>query len=96
MDATEWRIWGLFGTAIIGLYGWVAKHTTSSKKHACTDDLVYEDVCDERGKANEAAHDHLKEGIAAAIHRSDEQHIELKADMREGFSEIKTLIRNRD
>lgn len=80
------------GTAILGVYVWVGKHISNSKKHPCKDDIVYGDVCTERGKANEQAHLHLKEGIDNAIARSNEQHDELKADMKSGFSEIKTLI----
>jgi len=82
------------GTAIIGVYVWVGKHISNNKRHTSSDELVFEDVCTERGKANEAAHNHLKEGIENAIKRSDQQHIELKDDMRTGFSEIKSLIKN--
>jgi len=77
---------------IIGVYRWVARHMADSKKHPSTDEIVFEDVCIERGKANEQAHKYLKEGIEAAIARSDEQHIELKRDMKDGFSEIKKAI----
>ena len=94
MDATEWKIWGFLGTAVIGLFGWFAKHTTNVKKHACTEDLVFSDVCKEKGRSNELAHSHLGNSIEAAIRKSDEQHKELKTDMRDGFNEIKSLIRN--
>lgn len=83
------------GTSIIGVYVWVARHIANSKKHPCKNDIVFEDVCIERGKANEQAHDYLREGIQAAIAKSDEQHTELKKDMKEGFTEIKTLIQNK-
>ena len=85
---------GLAGAylAIIGVYKWVSVHTSDKAKHPCSDDVVYSDVCEERGKNNSREHDHLKEGIDAAIARSDEQHVELKRDMRSGFSEIKSLI----
>jgi hypothetical protein len=82
------------GTLIIGVYVWVAKHIANSKKHPCKDDIVFENVCAERGKANEAAHEFLKKWIEAAIIKSDKQHIELKSDMKAGFMEIKTLIKN--
>lgn len=55
--------------------------------------MVYNEVCSERGKANEQAHLHLKEGIEAAIARSDEKHKELKTDMRTGFGRIEDLIK---
>lgn len=85
---------GLAGAylAIIGVYKWVSVHTSDKKKHPCSDDVVFSDVCKEREKNNSQEHNHLKEGIDAAIARSDEQHIELKEDMRAGFSEIKSLI----
>ena len=81
------------GTAIFGVYVWVGKHISNSKKHPCKDDMVFKEVCEERGKANDQAHEHLKEGIENAIKRSDEQHNELKVDMKAGFTKIEMLIR---
>ena len=81
--------------AIIGVYKWVSRHMSEKKKHPCSDDLVYEDVCEERGRTNRQAHEHLKEGIEAAITRSDEQHVELKNDMKAGFTRIETLIQSK-
>lgn len=89
MDASDWKIIA----PIVGLYAWFLKHVTGSSRHPKADDLVYNDVCEERGKANTQAHKHLKEGIATAIARSDEQHKELKADMKTGFSEIKDEVK---
>lgn len=89
---TDWRILGPLMAALVALFGWLAKHISNTRKHPCKDDIVFEDVCTERGKANEQAHEHLKEGIQNAIKRSDEQHTELKVDMKTGFTEIKTLI----
>lgn len=82
------------GTSIIGVYVWVARHIANSKKHPCKDDIVFGNVCDARGKANEQAHEYLQKGIEAAIAKSDEQHVELKRDVKDGFTELKTLIRN--
>lgn len=82
------------GTAIIGVYVWVGKHISNGKKHACSDEVVFKDVCGVRGEANTKEHEHLKEGIETAIARSDEQHIELKTDMRHGFDKIENLIKN--
>jgi len=76
--------------AIIKIQMFVSKHIAEKKKHPCSDDIVYEDVCDERGNANEKAHEYLTEKIEGAIARSDEHHQDLKSDM----TEIKTLIRN--
>ncbi len=95
MDAHEWKMLGFVSAPIIGLYAWFLKHVTSSNRHPKGTELVYSDVCGERGKANDQAHKNLKEGIEAAIARSDEKHKELKADMKTGFSEITTLIREK-
>ncbi len=93
MDAHEWKILGFLTAPIIGLYALIVKHMTAGSRHPKADDLVYSDVCEERGKANDQAHEHLKESIEVAIARSDEKHVELKQDMRTGFGEIKDLIR---
>lgn len=73
--------------------GLLIRHITNSRKHPCADNLVFQDVCEERGKANEMTHQHLKEGIETAIARSNEQHNELKTDMRTGFDKLETLIK---
>lgn len=92
MDAHEWKILGFLSPPIIALYAWFLKHVTGTNRHPKADDLVYGDVCAERGRANKEAHKHLSKDIEAAIARSDEKHIELKADMKAGFTEIKDLI----
>ncbi len=92
MDATDWKIIGFVAAPIVGLYGWFIRHVSGPNRHPKADDLVYNDVCEARGKANEQAHQYLKEGIDAAIARSDEQHKELKADMQIGFNDIKRLL----
>ncbi len=89
---TDWRVVGPLCAAMVGLYGWFLVHVTRGNRHPKSDDLVYGDVCTERGKSNDQAHTHLQKGIEDAIKKSDEQHKELKADMRIGFGEIKTLI----
>ena len=92
MTTPDWRIFGPLMAGLVALFGWLAKHISNTNKHPCGSDIVFKDVCEERGKANEQAHQHLKEGITAAIARSDKQHNELKTDMKSGFTEIKTLI----
>ena len=92
MIIPDWKILGPLMAGLVALFGWLAKHISNTNKHPCKDDIVFGDVCEERGKTNEQAHQHLKEGIENAIARSDEQHKELKADMKTGFGEIKTLI----
>lgn len=94
MDVHEWKMLGFVSAPIIGLYAWFIKHVTASNRHPKGDALVFSDVCIERGKANKVAHKTLKEGIEAAIARSDEKHIELKDDMKAGFGEIKELIKS--
>ena len=90
---------------ITGCYLFVMKHTSNSKKHPCKDALVYNDVCEERGKSNDQAHVNLKESIEKAIQSSDEKHREskvetkqifdaMKTDMKEDLTEIKQLIRD--
>lgn len=81
MDTQDWKVVGLVAGPILGLYAWFLKHSTGNNRHPKADDLVYGDVCDERGKANNTEHKHLKEGID-----------ELKVDVRNGFNEIKALI----
>ncbi len=92
MITSDWKIIGPLCAALVGLFGWLAKHISNTKKHPCSDNLVFNDVCIERGKANEHAHEYLKEGIENAIKRSDEQHNELKNDMKTGFTRIENLI----
>lgn len=82
---------GVFG-AIIGVYVWVAKHISNSKKHPCKDDIVFEDVCEERGKRNEAEHNRLDDCIEAAIERSNEQHAELKEDIKSIDKKLDRLL----
>ena len=85
---------GSIVAVFLALSGWMAKHITNSRKHPNQEDLVFGDVCKERGKANDQSHLHLKEGIEKAIIHSNEQHIELKKDMKDGFNRVENLIRN--
>ncbi len=84
----------IIGGAIIGVYVCVGKHTSNIKKHPCSDNLVFTDVCEKEQEKNSLEHQHLKEGIVAAIARSDEQHIELKQDVKDGFARMESLIKN--
>ncbi len=83
MDVSDWKIIGFVSAPVLGLYAWFLKHVTGGNRHPKAEDVVYRDVCDERGKANEVEHKHLKEGID-----------ELKSDVRTGFNEVKDLIRS--
>ncbi|MHC4637199.1 MAG: hypothetical protein ACYTBP_17705 [Planctomycetota bacterium] len=93
MDS-DWKIIGPLVGAVVGLFGWLAKHISNIKKHPCKDDIVFQDVCAGRGKANEQAHENLKESIKAAVDKSNEQHKDLKADMNQGFRQLETLRKN--
>ena len=88
MDPSDWKI-AFVAAPLIGLYGWLIRHVSGPNRHPKADDMGCDDVCAERGKANAEAHKNLKEGIEAAIARSDEKHIELK----DGLSEIKTDVK---
>ncbi len=81
MDVHEWKILGPILAAVVGLYASFLKHVTGGSRHPKADDLVYRDVCEERGKANDAEHHHLKEGID-----------ELKVDVKDGFARVEALI----
>lgn len=89
---TDWKILGSIISGMVALFVFVARHVTNDKKHCTSEKMVYADVCEERGKTNAMSHQNLKDGIDSAIVRSNEQHAELKADMRNGFHEIKSLI----
>lgn len=83
MDAADWKIIGFVTAPVIGLYGLLIRHISGGNRHPKADDVVYRDVCEERGKANEAEHHHLKEGID-----------ELKVDVRTGFDKMEALIKS--
>lgn len=93
MDAHEWKVLGFVMTPLLGLYAWFIRHISTGNRHPKTEDLVYNDVCTERGRANKETHKQLSKDIQSAIARSDEKHIELKADMKAGFSEIQTDVK---
>lgn len=81
MDAHEWKILGFLSGPLIGLYVLFTKHIIGSSRHPKADNLVYKDVCEERGKNNDIEHHHLKEGID-----------ELKTDVKDGFARVEALI----
>lgn len=91
---------GIFGAivaayvAIIGVVKWVSAHTGNIDRHPSRKDIVFNDVCVERGKSNKLEHKRLEDCIEGAIERSNEQHAELKQDMNRGFDKIEDLIKN--
>lgn len=48
---------------IAGVYGWLLKHLSNSKKHPCGDNLVYKDVCEANRDCIEAKIDGLQKVI---------------------------------
>ena len=48
-------------TMIVGVYGWLLKHLSNSKKHPCSDKLVYRDTCQANRDCIEMKIDGLKE-----------------------------------
>lgn len=81
------KIFGIVTVAIAGVYGWLLKHLSNTKKHPCKDDIVFKDVCESERKR-------LDDCIETVVKRSDERHKELKEDMKAEFAEVKELIRN--
>ena len=77
---------GIFG-AIIGVYVWVARHITARKKHPCADNVVYRDVCESERRR-------IDDCIEGAERRTEQRFKEVKDDMRNGFNEVKELIKN--
>lgn len=75
---------GLVGL-IAGVYGWLLKHLSNSKKHPCADKLVYQDLCGERSKR-------LEDCIEAEVRASKERYETLAKKVDDGFKEIKGLI----
>lgn len=77
---------GIFG-AIIGVYVWVARHIAARKKHPCSDDLVFRDVCESERRR-------IDDCLEGAERRTEQRFKEVKEDMKTGFTEVKDLIRN--
>jgi hypothetical protein len=83
----DWRIIGIIVAVIMAIAGWVAKHITNSKKHPCKDDIVFQDVCDERSKR-------LDDCIETSIEHQKEQYQLLREDVNSRFDRIEDLIKN--
>lgn len=75
--------------AIVGIYGWFLKHISASRRHPCADNIVFQDVCDAEKKR-------LEDCIEGEVKRSEQRHTELRQDMKDGFAEIKELIKNKN
>lgn len=84
---------GSFGSILTLIVGVFIRHTFNLRRHPDGDKLVYVDTCKSREDLNTQSHLHLAEGIEKAIGRSDEQHVELKQYVKEGFTELKELYR---
>lgn len=79
---------------IVGVYVWASRHINQRDKHPCATDLVYRDVCEQVQKAASSERARNREEITEAHHLMTERFGELKTDMKEGFKEVKELIRN--
>ena len=94
MITTDWKIIGPLMGAMVGLFGWFAKHISNSKKHPCKDNIVYKDVCDARGIDNDKEHQHLKEGIEDLKDETRQGFVTVNKSMEKGFDRMDDLIRN--
>ena len=83
----DWRILGPLVAGMIALFGWIARHISNTKKHPCKDDIVFQDVCDERSKR-------LEDCIENEVEVSKERYETLTKKVDDGFKEVKALIRN--
>lgn len=90
----ELTLIGIVMTGFATVYGWLIKHCGNTKKHANCEQFVKEPLCAERGQRNDDEHKRLHYRVDEAIRKSDEQHADLKADMKAEFHEVKELIRN--
>jgi len=59
----DWKVIAFVSTAIIGVYGWLIKHLSNSRKHPCADNLVFKDVCQAQRDCIETSVSSLKELI---------------------------------
>lgn len=48
---------------ILGIFGWLLKHMSNPKKHPCSDDIVYKEVCEAKRDCIEAKIDGLQKVI---------------------------------
>jgi hypothetical protein len=64
----------------------VVKHINNNQKHPCKKDIVFSDVCEPKMKQ-------VTDCIESEIADRKEAYRELRNDMKEGFGEIKELIR---
>ncbi len=92
IDATVISFSSVIG-GLLFMFGALYKHVSQRSKHPCSDNLVFEKTCAERGKSNEQCHEHIWRDMKADRKRSDERHAELKGDMNRQFEEVKSLIR---
>lgn len=83
----DWRILGPLMAGLVALFGWLAKHISNTKKHPCKDDIVFQDVCDERSRR-------LQDCIENEVTVSKERYETLAKKVDDGFREVKELIRN--
>ena len=81
----DWKFMAVVSSAIIGVYGWLLKHLANTKKHPCSDDIVFKDVCKEKTKR-------LEDCIEAQVKLETERYENLKTSI----DEVKDLIRGQN
>lgn len=79
-------IFGILITTILGVYAWLLKHLSNSKKHPCKDDIVFRDVCDEKVKR-------IDDCVETQAKLSAERYETLTKKVDDGFDELKRLVR---
>lgn len=77
---------GVFGL-IAGVWGWLLKHCSNSRKHPCADNLVFKDVCRSERKR-------IDDCMESEIEERKERYKELKEDINNRFDRLEELIKN--
>lgn len=68
----DWRVIAAIIAAFTGVYGWLLKHLSNSKKHPCADDIVFEKNCEARRDCIESSVEGLKEYSKERFDRIEE------------------------
>lgn len=86
-DGIDNRILLALTALIAGVYGWLIKHLSNSKKHPCADNLVYRDTCEQTVKR-------LEDCIEGQVKLETMRYEALTKRVDEGFADLKELIKN--
>ena len=77
----------VLGAIIVGTIFSITRHIINTDKHPCKKDIVYKDVCDTKHKG-------LDDCIEGKINSLDQKFEIMREDMKEGFRDVKQLIKN--